>query len=78
VPGFETTGWYGLVGPAGLPPNVVANLNKALFTALQDPKVRARFETMGFDPSPPNSSEDFDKFIRSEIKKWGQVLKPRG
>ena len=78
VPGFETTGWYGLVGPAGLPPHVVATLNKALFTALQDPKVRARFDTQGFDPAAPNSSEDFDKFIRSEIKKWGQVLKPRG
>jgi tripartite-type tricarboxylate transporter receptor subunit TctC len=77
VPGFETTGWYGLAGPAGLPKPVVAKLNSALFTALQDPKVRERFATQGFDPAPPNGSEDFDALIRSEIKKWGQVLKPR-
>jgi tripartite-type tricarboxylate transporter receptor subunit TctC len=77
VPGFETTGWYGLAGPAGLPKPVVAKLNSALFTALQDPKVRERFATQGFDPAPANGSEDFDALIRSEIKKWGQVLKPR-
>ena len=77
VPGFETTGWYGLAGPAGLPKPVVAKLNSALFTALQDPKVRERVATLGFDPAPPNGPEDFDALIRSEIKKWGQVLKPR-
>ena len=77
VQGFETTGWYGLAGPAGLPKPVVATLNKALFVALAKPEVRARFAALGFDPATPNSSEDFDAFIRSEIKKWGQVLKPR-
>ena len=77
VQGFETTGWYGVAGPAGLPKPVVATLNKALFVALAKPEVRARFAALGFDPATPNSSEDFDAFIRSEIKKWGQVLKPR-
>jgi len=77
VPGFETTGWYGLMGPAGMPKPVVAKLDDALFTALKDPKVRERFALQGFDPAPPNTSEDFDALIRSEIKKWGQVLKPR-
>jgi tripartite-type tricarboxylate transporter receptor subunit TctC len=77
VPNFETTGWYGLAGPAGLPPNVVNTINTALFKALQEPKVRERFATLGFDPAPPNGSADFDAFIRSEIKKWGQVLKVR-
>jgi tripartite-type tricarboxylate transporter receptor subunit TctC len=77
VPGFETTGWYGLAGPARLPQPVVAKLNSALFTALQDPKVRERLATQGFDPAPPNSPEEFDALVRSEIKKWGQVLRPR-
>jgi len=77
VPGFETTGWYGLAGPAGLPKPIVSRINTALFTALQDPKVRERVTTLGFDPAPPNSPEDFDALIRSEIKKWAQVLKPR-
>ena len=77
VPGFETTGWYGLAGPAGLPKPVVATISKSLFTALQQPQVRTRFASLGFDAAPPNTPEDFDAFIRSEIKKWGQVLKPR-
>lgn len=77
VPGFETTGWYGLAGPASMPAPVVDRLNKALFAALASPEVRTRLNALGFDPSSPNSPAHFDTFIRSEIRKWGQVLKPR-
>ncbi|MFO1313023.1 MAG: tripartite tricarboxylate transporter substrate binding protein [Burkholderiales bacterium] len=77
VPGFETTGWYGLAGPANMPAPIVDKLNKALFEALASPDVRARLTALGFDPAPPNTPAQFDAFIRAEIKKWGQVLKPR-
>jgi tripartite-type tricarboxylate transporter receptor subunit TctC len=77
VPGFETTGWYGLVGPAGLPKPVVSSLNSALYASLQSADVRTRLAALGFDPAPPSPPETFDAFIRSEITKWGQVLKPR-
>ena len=78
VPGFETTGWYGLAGPANMPAPIVDKLNKALFVALANPEVRTRLAALGFDPAPPNTPAQFDAFIRSEIKKWGKVLKPRG
>jgi tripartite-type tricarboxylate transporter receptor subunit TctC len=77
VPGYETTGWYGLMGPANLPKPIVARLNSAMNTALQSPTVRQRFALQGFDPAPPNGSDEFEVLIRSEIKKWAQVLKPR-
>jgi tripartite-type tricarboxylate transporter receptor subunit TctC len=77
VPGFETTGWYGLMGPAGLPKPIVARLNSALVTTLQDSNVRERFALQGFDPAPPNGTDEFDALIRVEIKKWAQVLSPR-
>jgi tripartite-type tricarboxylate transporter receptor subunit TctC len=77
VPGFETTGWYGLMAPGGLPKPIAAKIDSALFTALADPKVRERFALQGFDPAPPNGPEEFDALIRSEIKKWAQVLRPR-
>jgi tripartite-type tricarboxylate transporter receptor subunit TctC len=77
VPGYETTGWYGLAGPADLPRLIVEKLNRSLFQATSQPTVRTRFATMGFDPAPAGSPEDFDAFIRSEIRKWGQVLRPR-
>jgi tripartite-type tricarboxylate transporter receptor subunit TctC len=77
VPGFETTGWYGLAGPANMPAPIVDKINKALFVALANSEVRTRLAALGFDPAPPNTPAQFDAFIRAEIKKWGQVLKPR-
>lgn len=77
VPSFETTGWYGIAGPAGIPKPIVETLNSALNTTLQNTEVKARLASLGFDPEPPNSPADFESLIKSEIKKWAQVLKPR-
>jgi tripartite-type tricarboxylate transporter receptor subunit TctC len=78
VAGYETSGWYGLAGPAGLPKPVLEALKSALQAALQTADVKTRLAGLGFDPAPPGTPEDFDALIRSEIKKWAQVLKPRG
>ena len=78
VPGFETSGWYGLVGPQGLPKPVQDALRSALYGALQSPDVKARLASLGFDPAAPGTAEEFDALIRSEIKKRALVLKPRG
>jgi tripartite-type tricarboxylate transporter receptor subunit TctC len=78
VPGYEVTGWYGIVGPAGMPATVVTTLNHAMFKALESPEVKTRLAAMGFDPAPPSDPAHFTSFIRSEVKKWGAVIKPRG
>ena len=73
-PNFSAQGWFGLFGPANLPPNVVAPLNKATTDALRDPEVIARFEKLGVRPDPQTPS-DFTKFLAAESTKWGNVAK---
>jgi tripartite-type tricarboxylate transporter receptor subunit TctC len=73
-PNFSAQGWFGLFGPANLPPNVVAALNKATTDALRDPEVIARFEKLGVRPDPQTPSE-FTKFLAAESTKWGNVAK---
>ena len=73
-PNFSAQGWFGLFGPANLPPNVVAALNKATTDALRDPEVIAKFEKLGVrtDPQTPAA---FEKFLAVESAKWGDVAK---
>jgi tripartite-type tricarboxylate transporter receptor subunit TctC len=77
LPGFESTGWFGIVAPAGTPPDVVAKLNAAFVTVLKDPEVIERVRALGAEPIPM-SSADFGAFIRSEIDKWLKVTKAAG
>lgn len=74
VPGYELLGWYGFLAPAGTPKPIVAKLNKALDEALQDKEVRAKLSTMGFDVEG-GSPERLGDLMRSESKKWGQVVR---
>jgi hypothetical protein len=67
-------GWFGLFGPAKLPPNVVAALNKATTDALRDPEVIARFEKLGVRPDPQTPGA-FATYLAAESTKWGNVAK---
>jgi len=73
VPGFETTGWFGIVAPAGTPPTVVARLNAATVAALNDPEVGKRFRTIGLDPAP-TTPQEFGGLIHSEIEKYAKIV----
>jgi tripartite-type tricarboxylate transporter receptor subunit TctC len=70
---FEAIGFLGVLAPAGVPPDVLATLNKAFATVLRDPEVLARFRSFGSRPMTTNSKE-FGDFIASEIKKWTAVV----
>lgn len=70
---FEAIGWLGVVAPAGLPPDVLATLNKAFATVLRDPEVLARFRSFGSRPMTTDPKQ-FGDFIASEIKKWTAVV----
>jgi tripartite-type tricarboxylate transporter receptor subunit TctC len=70
---FEAIGWLGVVAPAGLPPDVLATLNKAFATVLRDPEVLARFRSFGSRPMTTDPKE-FGDFIASEIRKWSAVV----
>jgi tripartite-type tricarboxylate transporter receptor subunit TctC len=77
VPGYEATQWWGLLAPAGTPPNVVARLHKALEEVQDSAEVRAQFEKEGAEIRKM-SSADFGQFIESEMKKWERVVKQAG
>jgi len=75
--GFEAVTWFGLLGPANLPASVVTSVNTELNKALSAPDLRKKLEDQGLDVSPA-SADQFGKLIRSDIVKWGGVVKASG
>jgi tripartite-type tricarboxylate transporter receptor subunit TctC len=73
MPDLQTENWYGMVAPAGTPPQIVAALNKATVMAMQDPGVVSKLATQGaiLEGQTP---EQFRSFIDKEIKKWARVI----
>jgi tripartite-type tricarboxylate transporter receptor subunit TctC len=74
VPKFEVSVWFGIVGPAGMPQDVVRRLNAELNAIVQMPDVRQRFAEQGVTPvgGPPQLFADH---IKAEIAKWAVVVK---
>ena len=77
LPGFEVSSWYGVVGPAGLAPDVIAKINAAVNTALESPTMKERLATLGVE-APPSTPDQFAEFIRRDIGKWARVVKDSG
>lgn len=73
-PGFEATTWYGLVGPGKLPAAIAAKINRDVNTVLAMPDVQEKLDTYGAEDGG-GTQEKFAGFIRSEIAKWGKVVK---
>jgi tripartite-type tricarboxylate transporter receptor subunit TctC len=77
LPGYEASGWYGIVVPKGTPPEIVEKLNKEINAALADAKLKERLADLGcavFAGSPA----DFGKFIVDETEKWAKVIRAAG
>jgi tripartite-type tricarboxylate transporter receptor subunit TctC len=74
---FESVGWFGLVAPAGTPPDIVNRLNAAFVKALSDPAAAEKIRVLGAEPAP-SSPEKFAGFIRSESVKWGKLINDAG
>jgi tripartite-type tricarboxylate transporter receptor subunit TctC len=72
--GFDSTAWYGLVGPARLPPEVVSRLTQALQKAGEDKPLRDQLNATGCDPDFLNPAQTVDK-IKADFAKWGRVIK---
>jgi tripartite-type tricarboxylate transporter receptor subunit TctC len=73
VPGYDVTAWFGFIAPAGIPKDVLAQLNGAIGKTLQDPDVRIKLAVLGADLAS-STPEAFSELIRGEIDKWGQVI----
>jgi tripartite-type tricarboxylate transporter receptor subunit TctC len=75
VPGFTAVSWFGLFGPARLPPEVVAKINAEVRTIFADPKVRQDFlDAQYFEPIVGSSGELAER-IRSEEPKWRKLIR---
>jgi tripartite-type tricarboxylate transporter receptor subunit TctC len=74
VPGFEVTGWYALIGPVGLPREVVARLNAAVRAALADPALAKQLADLGYDVKP-SSPDELAARIKREYELWREVSK---
>jgi tripartite-type tricarboxylate transporter receptor subunit TctC len=77
LPGYEASGWYGIVAPKATPKAIVDKLNAEINAGLADPTVKGRFTELGLVLSP-GSPEDFTKFIGDETEKWAKVIKFAG
>ena len=76
LPGVEYTGWFGLLAPAGAPPEVVAKVHRDTVAALGDSQIKGRLYVLGMAPVG-SSPVEFGQQMSTEIKRWAQVVKNR-
>ncbi len=77
LPGYAAVAWFGIVGPANLPANVVAAMNKAALDSLGQQDVKTRLFNAGVEVRTMGP-EEFVKYTESEIQKWAKVVKASG
>ena len=77
VPGFECVAWGGMIGPANMPHEIVERLNREIVDILKQKDVIERMLAEGTVPAP-SSPEEFLAYEKSELKKWGEVVKLAG
>ena len=75
--GFEVGSWLALVAPRGTPPDVVRRINADVNRALADPDVQLQLKNFGFDAAP-GTPEQFAETIRTDAKKFGEVVRRTG
>jgi tripartite-type tricarboxylate transporter receptor subunit TctC len=74
VPGFESYSWAGMIGPANMTKDVVERLNRDIVDSLKQKDVVERMLAEGTVPTP-SSADEFVAYMKSELKKWGDVVK---
>ena len=74
VPGYDTEVWWGLLGPAGMPPDLVEKLSHDFVAALNTDAVRQRLGKLGASPIG-SSPKEFDAKIHADYEKWGPIIK---
>jgi tripartite-type tricarboxylate transporter receptor subunit TctC len=74
--GFDAMQWYGTVGPAGLPADIVKRLNETQAAALNDSELRAKLSVEAVEPMPM-TPEQFGQYMRADIERWTALAKAR-
>ena len=74
LPGFAVTEWYAVIGPAGLPPEIVQRMNKTIYEAMQRPEIASKLRDQGIEVDFMTPDQMMD-FIKAEIAKIGDIVK---
>ena len=77
LPNYEALNWWGIVAPAGTPPEIIAKLHAALSQVQDMPAVQKQFDLQGAAVQKMSSAQ-FGTFMVNEIKRWGRVVKEAG
>jgi tripartite-type tricarboxylate transporter receptor subunit TctC len=77
VPGYDTGVWWGLLGPAGIPDDLLTKLNHDFVAALNTDAVKERLNKLGASPIG-SSPKEFDAVIHADYDKWGPIIKAAG
>lgn len=77
IPNFEASAWFGILGPAGMPRELVTKLNAEFIKVLRTPEIKAKLTKNGFDVAG-TSPEEYGTFLKSEMDKWSKVVHAAG
>ena len=72
--GYDSTGWFGVVAPAGTPQAIINRLNLEITAALNDEAIRSNMRAQGVEPAP-STPEAFGAYIAAETAKWARVIR---
>jgi tripartite-type tricarboxylate transporter receptor subunit TctC len=78
LPGFDVSVWHGIVGPAGMDPALVSRINAVFNQVLQSPQVRTAITEGQAADIIGGTPQQFDAFIKEELKRWPQVVRAAG
>lgn len=76
-PNFDVSVWHGLIGPKGIPADIVLKINEAVRSALNDPSMAQQLASDGLTAST-DTPEEFAALISQEVARWGALVKARG
>ncbi len=77
VPGYEVSGWYGVIGPAAMPKALIARINREINTVLQVPETRELLSKQGAEPRT-GTPEEFAAAMADDLQKWAKVVAAAG
>jgi tripartite-type tricarboxylate transporter receptor subunit TctC len=79
LPGYDASAWIGLFAPSGTPPEIVSKLNLEVRRVIANPQFSERWLVgAGLEPPSVGSPEQFDEFIRADMKRWAKIIKASG
>lgn len=77
LPGVEAGNWFGVMAPAGTPPEIVSRLNNEFVKALQAPRMREILSKEG-STSVGSTPQELSDYLKTEVPKWAVVVKAAG